>query len=448
MIHSSPSQRLTAIAVAALTTAIVVGSFSIVRAQRFAGQPNSVVGCATGKACIEGDSKGSPWGVLGISARNNGIEGQSYGEGHSGVSGLAVGDGIGVYGASHDKSGKYAAIYGHAYESTTNIFYGENPATKSHCSIDAGANLNCTGTLTGGGTSASVTGVIGISNSGAGVSATSGTSDGLQANSSGGFGVYAQTGSTQGNSGVLGAANATTGGAAGVSGVSYASSGAGLAGYGYDASPDGVYGSGSKRGVYGVGTQAGVVGASNSGGGYGVWAISSTAAKGSYVLYAEGEGSGGVCSIDYDANLNCSGTIMGGQSVRTTHRTSAGRRVVAYASESTSQTIEDFGTAQMTGGIAEVQFDPSFAATIDRMRGYYVFLTPLGNTRGLYVSGKGATSFVVREVENGRSRLGFDYRVVAHPLDSNNDRLPAAPPFHRAPVPPAPPPPKLPDRTN
>jgi hypothetical protein len=60
-------------------------------------------------------------------------------------------------------------------------------------------------------------------------------------------------------------------------------------------------------------------------------------------------------------------------------------------------------------------------------RWYYVFLTPLGDTRGLYVSAKTPSSFQVRENEGGRGRVAFDYRIIAHPLDAKSDRLPPAP---------------------
>ena len=100
--------------------------------------------------------------------------------------------------------------------------------------------------------------------------------------------------------------------------------------------------------------------------------------------------------------------------------------MLAYAPESATETIEDVGTAQMAGGVANVRLDPAFAAMMDH-RWYYVFLTPFGDTRGLYVSLTAASSFQVREVERGRSTLNFDYRIVAHPIDATNDRLPAAP---------------------
>lgn len=102
-----------------------------------------------------------------------------------------------------------------------------------------------------------------------------------------------------------------------------------------------------------------------------------------------------------------------------------GRHVLAYTPESASATIEDVGTARMYDGVANVQISPDFASVIDRSW-YYVFLTPLGDTRGLYVSVKTPAAFQVRETLRGRNSLAFDYRIVAHPLGASNDRLPAA----------------------
>ncbi len=111
--------------------------------------------------------------------------------------------------------------------------------------------------------------------------------------------------------------------------------------------------------------------------------------------------------------------------LQSTHRNDRGERVLAYASESATATIEDVGTARMNGGVANVRFDPAFAAVMDH-RWYYVFLTPLGDTRGLYVNMKTPAGFQVRETERGRSNIEFDYRIVAHPVDASGERLPAA----------------------
>ena len=134
---------------------------------------------------------------------------------------------------------------------------------------------------------------------------------------------------------------------------------------------------------------------------------------------------GGNCTIDPTANLACSGSVSG-SAVHVRQRNSSGRHVLSYAAQSASATIEDVGTARMIDGVANVQISPDFASVTDR-GWYYVFLTPLGDTRGLYVSVKTANAFQVRETLRGRNSLAFDYRIVAHPLGAPQDRLPAAP---------------------
>lgn len=139
---------------------------------------------------------------------------------------------------------------------------------------------------------------------------------------------------------------------------------------------------------------------------------------------AQNTKTGTKCLIDPNANLTCSGKIMGGMAM-TLHRSGEGEQVLAYGSESATATIEDVGTARMTDGVANVRIDPAFASVTDR-KWYYVFLTPLGETRGLYVSAKTASAFQVRENERGRSNVMFDYRIVAHPQSADDRRLPIA----------------------
>ncbi|MGA7202474.1 MAG: hypothetical protein WBX26_11650 [Candidatus Cybelea sp.] len=131
------------------------------------------------------------------------------------------------------------------------------------------------------------------------------------------------------------------------------------------------------------------------------------------------------CTMDPSANLSCTGNIGAGSTIQSTHRNSQGQRVLAYASQSATATIEDVGTARMAGGVSNVRIDPAFAAIVDG-RWYYVFVTPLGETRGLYVVRKTALGFQVRENERGRANVDFDYRIVAHPIDASTDRLPIA----------------------
>jgi hypothetical protein len=103
----------------------------------------------------------------------------------------------------------------------------------------------------------------------------------------------------------------------------------------------------------------------------------------------------------------------------------SGPPVEAFSPESTRATIEDTGTARLEGGEGAVRFDSTFANAIEAARGYQIFLTPNGETRGwLYVAAKYEGGFIVREAEHGRSSIYFDYRVVAHPYGASDARLP------------------------
>jgi len=84
-----------------------------------------------------------------------------------------------------------------------------------------------------------------------------------------------------------------------------------------------------------------------------------------------------------------------------------------YAIESPNVWFEDFGQAQLVGGQATVTIEAMFLSTINTDVPYHVFVTPLGDCNGLYVTNKAATSFEVRELGGGTSDVAFDYRVVA-----------------------------------
>ena len=67
----------------------------------------------------------------------------------------------------------------------------------------------------------------------------------------------------------------------------------------------------------------------------------------------------------------------------------------------------------LSAGSASVVLDPTFASSIDMRTPYRVFITPDGDTHGLFVALKTARGFIVRETEGGRSSIAFDYRILA-----------------------------------
>jgi hypothetical protein len=116
-----------------------------------------------------------------------------------------------------------------------------------------------------------------------------------------------------------------------------------------------------------------------------------------------------------------------------------GRRKL-YCVESPGVWFEDFGTAQLVNGQATVTIEPIFLETINTDEPYHVFVTPLGDCSGLYVTKKTATSFEVRELGGGTSNVEFDYRIAAKRLGFEDLRLEQPePPVEEEEMPGAPP---------
>jgi hypothetical protein len=94
-----------------------------------------------------------------------------------------------------------------------------------------------------------------------------------------------------------------------------------------------------------------------------------------------------------------------------------------YAMQSAENWLEDAGSGQLSSGSARIELDPAFAQTVNAGVEYHVFLTPNGDSKGLYVSQKTATSFEVHEQGGGASSIAFDYRIMAKRKGYENVRL-------------------------
>jgi hypothetical protein len=320
--------------------------------------------------------------------------------------------------------------------------------TTTTCSV-TGANWCISGNNTSSGI-----GVIGTSKTGTGLRGTSTSQYGLKATSVSGDAILAQTTSgataisaTSGNNGRgvsgtggVGLYGTTTNSGYGVYGATSSGAGYGVVGiagtgdgtYGGSSSGDGVYGfSSTGIGGYFLGGSYGVV--AHTGGGTTVFAqntngsatdfratyiallgrapalgfpLALTDPAGNNLFYVDGSG-----NVSYHGGLFHFATAAGGATVR------------SFSPNTTLPTVEDTGTAQLTAGVAAVRLDPAFAASIDPSTQYRVFVTPNGDTHGLFVATKTAAGFIVREAQAGRSTVTFDYRIVATALGQTGQRM-------------------------
>jgi hypothetical protein len=121
--------------------------------------------------------------------------------------------------------------------------------------------------------------------------------------------------------------------------------------------------------------------------------------------------------------VDVSGDIFYKGSLNQFDVTRQGQHVAAYTPQATSRTIEDVGSGRLVNGEAAVALDRTFAQSIDPRAPYHVFITPNGDTRGLFVAAKTGAGFIVRETQNGHGTLSFDYRVIASPLGHISERM-------------------------
>jgi hypothetical protein len=70
------------------------------------------------------------------------------------------------------------------------------------------------------------------------------------------------------------------------------------------------------------------------------------------------------------------------------------------------------GTSEIAAWKQRVPLDSSFGEAANAALAYHVFLTPNGDSNGLYVARKTPTGFEVREQGGGSANVAFDYRIV------------------------------------
>jgi hypothetical protein len=123
------------------------------------------------------------------------------------------------------------------------------------------------------------------------------------------------------------------------------------------------------------------------------------------------------CTIDNAGDFVCTGNMSGAVQSQSNHT------VRLYAVQSPENWFEDFGSGTLSNGSAAVNLDPGFAQTVNTSVDYHVFITPNGESGGLYVVNKTAGGFEVREQHGEHSNVGFDYRIVGRRKGYENVRL-------------------------
>jgi hypothetical protein len=195
-----------------------------------------------------------------------------------------------------------------------------------------------------------------------------------------------------------------------------------------DGPAGGVFGHGQRFGIYGIadGFPVSELDELRYPGVYG---------QGWYGAVFEGRHTGMSCTggagdaANFTGNVTILGTLYVDGQIKSTQLPKSsvvshpdGTQRVLCAVESPECWFEDFGRAEVNEGHAVVELDPDFAALIDT-DDYHVFVTPEGDSNGLYVSMRSPREFEVREQGGATNTVGFSYRLVAKPKAVRSERL-------------------------
>jgi hypothetical protein len=341
--------------------------------------------------------------------------------------------GIAVQGASNSGTGVQGV------SSSSYGVEGTSTSAPGVLGYTAGGTNNTGGVVGVAGPTSGYSGIAGVwgdANAHVGVFGSSGAYAGVQGTSNSGNGVHGVSTST---SGIFGETSSTS------------AADAALFGYSHN-SATGVYGFSSKIGIHGVTGGASGIGAQSGtfangspaiwgdGGAYAVvgttdggvageffnssedqsalYVVNNTVNTDGYSSIALFASKTGSCVVFINGDLQCTGNVAGIARVA-----DGTRSVQTYSVQSAENWYEDAGSAKLVDGVAHVTLEPTFGQTVNTSVEYHVFLTPNGDSDGLYVSNKTAQGFDVHEQHGGHANIAFDYRIMAKPAGHENERL-------------------------
>jgi hypothetical protein len=135
-----------------------------------------------------------------------------------------------------------------------------------------------------------------------------------------------------------------------------------------------------------------------------------------YGLYTEGS--------DYASYAN--GTVFKNGLDVHLQKKNNGDNITLYTNVSTSATVQTCGYANLSGGLCDVGFDPSFTAAVSSSSPVIVTITPMGNTQGVYLTSVGPGGFTVSENNNGKSNVQISYIAIGKRAGYETPALPDA----------------------
>lgn len=127
--------------------------------------------------------------------------------------------------------------------------------------------------------------------------------------------------------------------------------------------------------------------------------------------------------VGYRTAGNVSQKINGTGAVSTIVKNTKNELVNLYCPEAPEVLFQDFGKGQLINGVAQITLDETFTKNvrISEKHPLRVIIQLEGDCKGVYVTDKTTTGFVVKELQGGNSNVSFTYFVTANRADAYNE---------------------------
>lgn len=119
------------------------------------------------------------------------------------------------------------------------------------------------------------------------------------------------------------------------------------------------------------------------------------------------------------------GSSISNKGYAVVNTTKEGNKTVTYAATSTTVDVSTKGTGKLINGTAKITFDTNYSQLTSKDKPVIVTVTPMGETKGVYIAEVTNNGFIVKENGNGTSNAAFYWIAIGEKNNANELNVPS-----------------------
>lgn len=119
------------------------------------------------------------------------------------------------------------------------------------------------------------------------------------------------------------------------------------------------------------------------------------------------------------------GSSISNKGYAVVNTTKSGDKVATFVPTSTTVDVSTKGTGKLVDGTAKISFDKNYSSITDKNKPVIVTVSPMGETKGVYISEVTNDGFIVKENGNGKSNATFYWIAIGEKNNSEEMNVPS-----------------------